>query len=460
MTQRDSVHGGLAAASPLRRTRRWWVAAVVCAAWVCPVGSLATVTPSAASVSGESATVAAALFAKVRPAVIGVRTELADSGETVSSGSGFFVDAQGRAVTNYHVVAGYLEQPERHRLQASLADGRMVALRVVSFHVVADLAIVQADLRTPSFLPLPAEDRSLRVGTRIHAFGDPERFGVTMVNGHFSSRLDAIGMERLHFTGSLNGGMSGGPSVDAQGAVVGINASRMGAREQISFLVPAYRASALHRAVVAGETLATTTASDLTRAQLTAFQREVLDEAMRTPWPTRARGPYQAPVFLTDRLRCANTRGPETAERGVPTPMIVQRHVCAPFRWITLFDGFSAGGLSYAQTYLKRQTLNGFQFNHAVQAALLDDLEMSWGTLMAKPVCTDRTTRAGPRGTLPVRLIWCAQAYRNIEGLYDVSVALVTRDRPDEALVIRLTLLGVTWQTGIAYTRRLLETLR
>ncbi|MFN9031618.1 MAG: S1C family serine protease [Betaproteobacteria bacterium] len=405
-------------------------------------------------------TTPAALFARVRPAVIGVRTLLDDTGELVSSGSGFFVDAQGRAVTNYHVVAGYLSRPDRHRLQAVLADGRTLPLRVLNFQVVDDLAIVQVDARSNAHLRLPSEERRLEVGTRVHAFGDPQRLGVTVTSGHFSSMVRAIGLERIHFTGVLNDGMSGGPAVDARGEMVGINAARMGSTEQISFLVPAHRAAALYGAVVRGALVAPEAVGETTRGHLVAFQREVLDEAMRAPWSTQPRGPYQAPAFLTDRLQCESSRGNETTAAGAPVPLQRQVYRCGTLRWIELDDSFTAGGLAYKQTYLKRQTLNRVQFNHAVQGAVTEGLLARPGRRMAGQVCSDRRTLAGPEAALPVRLLWCAQAYREFAGLYDVQIGVATRDRADEALVVRMTVEGVSWDTATAYTKRLLETIR
>lgn len=424
------------------------------------VAQAALAAPAAPGSAAAANTTPAALFAQVRPAVIGVRTLRDDTGELVSSGSGFFVDAQGRAVTNYHVVANYLGSPGRYRLQAVLADGRTLPLRVLNFHVVDDVAVVQVDARTKSHLRLPSEERPLEVGTRIHTFGDPARLGVTVTSGTFSSMVRAIGLERIHFTGVLNDGMSGGPAVDDRAQVVGVNAARMGSSEQISFLVPAHRAAALYGAVVRGASVAPEAVGDTTRGYLVAFQREVLDDAMRTPWSTQPRGPYRAPTFLTERLRCENSRGNDITATGAPVPLLRQDYRCSTYQRIELDDGFSAGGLTYRQTYMKQQTLNRVQFNHAVQGAVTKDLLARPGRRMAAQVCTDRTTRAGPEAVLPVRLLWCAQAYREFAGLYDVEIGVATRDRKDEALVVRLSLEGVSWETATAYTQRLLETIR
>jgi len=86
------------------RVRRWLAAAASGGAFCLAASALPAQAALAAPAAPGSTTAAnntpASLFARVRPAVIGVRTLREDTGELVGSGSGFFVDAQGRAVTN------------------------------------------------------------------------------------------------------------------------------------------------------------------------------------------------------------------------------------------------------------------------------------------------------------------------------------------------------------------------
>ena len=54
----------------------------------------------------------------------------------------------------------------------------------------------------------------------------------------------------------------------------------------------------------------------------------------------------------------------------------------------------------------------------------------------------------------PLRAVWCAHAYRQFEGLYDVSVVAVTEDRGREALLSRLNLQAVGYDDALALGRR------
>ena len=67
-------------------------------------------------------------------------------------------------------------------------------------------------------------------------------------------------------------------------------------------------------------------------------------------------------------------------------------------------------------------------------------------------------TEAGDRP--PMRVVWCARAYRAFADLYDVAVAAVTQDRDSEALVSRLSLQAVPYDDAVQLTRRFLDAVR
>jgi len=59
-----------------------------------------------------------------------------------------------------------------------------------------------------------------------------------------------------------------------------------------------------------------------------------------------------------------------------------------------------------------------------------------------------------------LRVMWCAQAYREFEGLYDVALIAVTQDDGSEALVSRLSLQAVGYDDAVALGRRFLDAVR
>jgi serine protease Do len=57
----------------------------------------------------------------------------------------------------------------------------------------------------------------------------------------------------------------------------------------------------------------------------------------------------------------------------------------------------------------------------------------------------------------PLRVIWCAQGYREFDRLYDVALTAVTEDQGTEALVSRLSLQAVGYDEAVALSKRFLE---
>ena len=60
----------------------------------------------------------------------------------------------------------------------------------------------------------------------------------------------------------------------------------------------------------------------------------------------------------------------------------------------------------------------------------------------------------------PLRVIWCAQAYREFEGLYDVALIAVTQDQGSEALVSRLSLQAVGYDDAVTLGKRFLQSVQ
>jgi S1-C subfamily serine protease len=160
------------------------------------------------------------------------------------SGSGFFYDAQGHIVTNYHVVA------DAEELQVTLADGRSLSAQIVGADPSNDLAVIRVDLPPDEVHTLPVGDSTqLRVGQFVVAIGNPFGLERTLTVGVVSALGRVIESPDQRFIGEviqtdapINPGNSGGPLLDLSGAVVGVNSailSPSGASAGIGFAISA-----------------------------------------------------------------------------------------------------------------------------------------------------------------------------------------------------------------------------
>ncbi len=165
------------------------------------------------------------------------------------SGSGFFIDAQGRILTNNHVVSG--RAPE---IMVTLFDGRKFKASLLYRDPANDLALLKIEPRgAVKFLPLGDSD-GLQVGQKVLAIGNPFGLQGTLTTGIVSSLGRDIADESgrqlqgmIQTDAAINPGNSGGPLLDSSGNVIGINTAIYGpgANIGIGFAMPINRAKTM-----------------------------------------------------------------------------------------------------------------------------------------------------------------------------------------------------------------------
>ena len=170
-----------------------------------------------------------------------------------SAGSGVIVDSIGHIITNAHVVEGasrirvQLAEPVEGLLRGESIlkpQGQSLEARLVGIDRETDLAVLKIDRPAPPYLELGDSDR-LRPGQLVFAFGSPLGLENSVSIGVVSSAARQLRAEDpviyVQTDAAVNPGNSGGPLVDTDGRVVGINTmilSQSGGSEGISFAVP------------------------------------------------------------------------------------------------------------------------------------------------------------------------------------------------------------------------------
>ncbi len=163
-------------------------------------------------------------------------------------GSGVIVSDHGYILTNHHIIAGR-DGAIADEIIIQLGDGREFEAEVIGSDPQTDVAVLKIkgdDL--PGHVTL-ADSDALRVGDIVFAIGNPLEVGLTVTHGIVSavdrSNLGILGMEGyenfIQTDAAINFGNSGGPLVDAQGRIVGINTailSRSGGNIGIGFAIP------------------------------------------------------------------------------------------------------------------------------------------------------------------------------------------------------------------------------
>jgi S1-C subfamily serine protease len=175
----------------------------------------------------------------VMPSVVSITVTTGGRYPRQGAGSGVVIAPDGYILTNSHVVHG------AGRIEAAFTDGRRMEAGVIGEDPATDLAAI----RVPSSgLPFSALGNAgdLRVGQLVIAVGNPMGFDSTVSQGIVSSLGRALRSQDgrlienvIQHTAPLNPGNSGGPLVDSQGLVVGINTAIIAMAQGIGFAIPA-----------------------------------------------------------------------------------------------------------------------------------------------------------------------------------------------------------------------------
>ena len=179
------------------------------------------------------------IYEQASPSVVMVMG-YADGGRKGSGGTGSIIQSGGLVLTNAHVVIeeqtgkpfarlSVFLKPPRVTGESRSDLSRMVRAKVVAYSQPLDLALLKLEGVTE---PLPVVDVSesgqARIGDRVVAIGHPEQGGLwTLTTGVISAEVDNFnGVKGKHVfqteTG-LNRGNSGGPLLDGEGRMIGVN---------------------------------------------------------------------------------------------------------------------------------------------------------------------------------------------------------------------------------------------
>jgi len=154
-------------------------------------------------------------------------------------GSGFFISADGYAVTNNHVV------DKAENVQVTTDDGKTFPAKVIGTDSRTDLALIKVE-GSGNFPFVKLADATPRIGDWVLAVGNPFGLGGTVTAGIVSARGRDIGNgpydDFIQIDAPVNKGNSGGPTFDVDGNVIGVNTaifSPSGGSVGIAFAIPA-----------------------------------------------------------------------------------------------------------------------------------------------------------------------------------------------------------------------------
>jgi putative serine protease PepD len=166
-----------------------------------------------------------------------------DGGTQQAQGSGFVYDTKGHVITNQHVVDG------AQTVSVRFANGKSYSASVVGSDPSTDIAVLDVDAPASALKPIDLADSSaVEVGDGVIAIGSPFGLEQTVTTGIVSALHRQITAPNnfsidnaIQTDAAINHGNSGGPLLDMDGKVIGVNAqieSDSGGNDGVGFAIP------------------------------------------------------------------------------------------------------------------------------------------------------------------------------------------------------------------------------
>jgi serine protease Do len=179
----------------------------------------------------------------VKPSVVSISVDTVSQGPFFSfkdegSGTGFIIHEDGYIVTNFHVVFG------AHNIEVALSDGRTFAAQIVGLDKLTDIAVIKigADNLPIIFLDnsdkLRTGDWAITIGNALALKGGPSvTFGIISGLGRTIRTSGGDLYDMIQTDAAINQGNSGGPLLNLEGKVIGINTAVHSQAQGIGFAV-------------------------------------------------------------------------------------------------------------------------------------------------------------------------------------------------------------------------------
>lgn len=387
---------------------------------------------------------ATSVYERFSAAVAKVEVLERNSSTPASVGTAFFATPS-LLVTNYHVVRDVVFDEDSYELRLMTTGGtELPGVRIVGVDPASDLAALRIadDIGSPLSLALGPVPN----GEVLYSLGHPGDLRTSVVEGVFNGDVEAAVAPLMHFSGSINPGMSGGPTVRASGAVVGVNVSTAG--NQMSFLVPAELVGLLIESATSVDSLTTEELKERATASFRGFQDRFFGDLIAGGLGTTTISSASLPAPPEGELDCSAS----------PHEVEDDRYEIIEYRCYSE-DGVLLGPqgiydlISMEHIYLAAGELNRFKFNSLVSEWF--NAVVAWET----PVNEDATrfrcrrSRLGDGVEATVLASFCTRRHKAHPGLHDLIVRSVARSGSEAAVVSTLRASPISFEHATALAR-------
>ena len=400
--------------------------------------------------AGSCAQSAQGIYSQYQDRIYQIRLIELASGSKASIGSGFQVSPEGLIATNYHVIADAVYEPDKYRIEFIDTRGRSGQLSLLEIDVIHDLALVKhSEPARDSFLQLAGQ--LVQQGEELYSIGNPRDLGMTVVKGTYNGMLEHSFYDRILFSGSINPGMSGGPTLNEAGEVVGINVATAG--NQLSFLVPVKQ---LEHLLDAHDVTKVLSFKERILEQLLQNQGEQLGELLRGEWPLLSIGDAKVAAELAKFTPCWG--GSSDDDKALYSVYYTR---CFSEDKLYLTSGFSTGVINYEFYWLESEELDSWQFYTRYQNSLMGAMPINQtskkhvGNFRChNDFVVDDNDVSTPHHW---KMVLCAREYKDYPGIYGLLYIAAAVSHSHKGLISHFVLSGVSKPLGLEFAKKFME---
>ena len=360
-------------------------------------------------------------------------------------GSGFVVGRSDILATNYHVVSSYVNEPETYDLEYFSTSGETGSLELLDLDVVHDLAVVKANKALGKPLNITHIPNK---GANLYSLGNPMDLGFSIVEGTNNGLMKYSEDKNILFSGSLNPGMSGGPTLNESGEVVGINVATSG--NEISFLVPAKHLSTILGRLKLRNYKPEDDFFQLISDQLLSDNQAFISRLLTEKWSHEKIGKFSVPSELSHSIRCWDAS--RVAEEDDLFRSFFTR--CSNERSIYLDEGLELGTLDYEYQWLESDELHPVRLYSRYEKLNSSILNSNAGKDdVTNFACNTRFIRVDKQD---FKATICRRDYINYTGLSDVLITMAMVGHKNKGFIFNLDMIGTDFDLALDLYQKML----
>lgn len=387
------------------------------------------------------------IYQSTEKSVYQIRVVNKQTSKKASIGSGFTVVKANILATNYHVVSGYVNAPDKYDIEYLAKDGRQGKLEILDLDTTHDLAVLKADtnLGPPlEIVPLPEK------GAQLYSLGNPMDLGFSIVKGVNNGVMRNSEEKNILVSGSLNPGMSGGPTLNEDGHVVGINVATSG--NEISFLVPAEYLTQILERLDERHYEAVSSIYDTISQQLVKNSQDKIQSLLDNEWAGTTISGFSVPSELSKNYKCWD--GSPSFKKDVLYRLTSIN--CSNQYNIFLSDSLDVGGIAYEYHWLSSDRMSPPHFYHSIYQSFNDSVPPSSADRedVTNFACRTRFVDVSKK---TFKATICRRDYLKYTGLSDVLITMAMVGEKRQGFIFNMDLVGADFDSSMDLLRKVME---